>query len=620
MMKTRILLTGIFAIFVILIMNYHTVNAQLIGGGNDGLLPLPTPVLDAKDDKVTTNEDNAVDVDVMANDTFINIINPSVTSVSQPLHGKAVKNGDLITYIPDVNYFGPDKFRYTVSNGLLSDSADVSVTINSVNDNPVAVDDFVTTNEDNSIIVNVLSNDSDVDRDPLAISSVTKGSNGATVILTGNVIMYTPNVNFNGQDSFGYTISDGKGGSSSATVTITVNAINDPPIAADDSAITDEDISTVINVLDNDSDVDNDSLTIISLTQPSNGAAAQDGISIQYEPDPNFDGQDSFTYTVSDGNGGQDTATVSITVNPVADFSITKTQSGLVAFDSLNNETKTRQELEAEQGFWHYGGSAFTYFNPPAPTDLFKDSQGLHVGVNPPVNGTYAGYYAVTNPTDAKLFHAVITTPVRTISGDFFQNGLYVQTGPHDGRINYVTCVSITSTAGTSWHIIRTFGDFDQMTDFEVLWSDLTPNQPLTRDCTIITNGINYLKIYMDGTKVYENNNIDLQMPGPFLYFLEPQNSHSQMLYGIYNDYYSAKDETIKVINNTPDIVSRVEIVDSSGNILASAPVTNGVSTLDVGMYNFPLDASIIVYDTSDMEMVASSVSIFGGDEYAISQ
>jgi len=124
----------------------------------------------------------------------------------------------------------------------------------------------------------------------------------------------------------------------------------------------------------------------------------------------------------------------------------------------------------------------------------------------------------------------------------------------------------------------------------------------------------------LDGTKVYENNNIDLQMPGPFLYFLEPQNSHDQMLYGIYNDYYSTKDETIQVTNNTPITASRVDIVDASGNILASAPVTNGVSTLDVGMYHFPLAANIKVYDTSNMEMITSSVSIFGGDEYAISQ
>lgn len=688
----------IAAISVLFLMDYHMTNAQI-----------QIPIIDAKDDNAQTNEDISVTIDVMANDSFVGL-NPSVSSVSKPSHGQAVKDGNKIIYTPGANRFDSDSFTYTLSNGLISDTAKVSVTINPVNDNPVAVNDSVTTNEDNSIIVSVLSNDFDVDDDPLVVNSVTPGSSGTTAIVVGNGIMYTPNLNFNGADSFSYTISDGKGGSASATVSVTINPINDspiaandstvtnedvtsviavlsndsdvegnsltissvgaslqgtasinsdntvsytpnanfngqasfdytisdgkggsasamvsvtvnpvndPPIAADDSAITDEDVTAMINVLENDSDVDNDRLTIVSVTQPSSGTAMINGTGIRYVPNHNFDGRDSLTYAISDGNGGQDTATVSITINPVSDFSVIKTKSGLVGSDPLNNETQTRQQLEAEQGFWHYGGSAFTYFNPPAPTDLFKDSQGLHVGVNPPVNGTYAGYYGVTGPVDAQLFHAVITTPVRTISGDFFQNGLYVQTW--DGRINYVTCVSITSTAGTSWHVVRTFGNLNQATDFQVLWSDTTPNQPLTRDCTIITNGNNYLKIYLDGIKVYESNTIDLQMPGPFLYFVEPQNSHAQMLYGIYKDFYMTKSETITV-TNVPTTASRVDVVDSSGNILASVPNSNGTATLDVGMYNFPLVSNIRIYDTSNVELTSTAASIFGGDEYAIIQ
>jgi hypothetical protein len=296
---------------------------------------------------------------------------------------------------------------------------------------------------------------------------------------------------------------------------------------------------------------------------------------------------------------------------------ITLAASGLVSFDPLNNETKTRQELEAEQGFWHYGGSAFSYFNPPAPTDVYKDSEGLHVGVKTPANGTYAGYYGVTQPTNATLFHAKITTPIRTISGDFFQNGLYVQTW--DGRINYVTCVAITSTAGTSWHVVRTFGNTEQATQFEVLWSDLSSNQSLTKDCTIITNGNNYLKIYLDGIKVYQSNTIDLQMPGPFLYFVEPQNSHAEMLYGIYEDYYSTKDETVK-LTNIPSGASRVDVLSQSGSVLATSPVSNSVSTLDVGMYHFPITANIKVYDSNDVVIAStsSSVEMFGGDIYFV--
>ncbi|TBR12255.1 MAG: fibronectin type III domain-containing protein [Candidatus Nitrosotenuis sp.] len=328
----------------------------------------------------------------------------------------------------------------------------------------------------------------------------------------------------------------------------------------------------------------------------------------------------TYAYRVSAINiigTSQPSISASATTNQQPIQPITLSTSGLVAFDPLNNETKTRQELEASQGFWHYGGSAFSYFNPPAPTDLFKNSDGLHVGVSPPVNATYAGYYGVTGPVDAKLFHAVITTPVRTISGDFFQNGLYVQTW--DGRINYVTCVAITSTAGTSWHVVRTFGNFDQALSFQVLWSDASPNQPLTRDCTIITNGVNYLKMYIDGVNVYTNSTIDLQMPGPFLYFVEPQNSHAQMLYGVYKDFYMTKDETI-ALSNIPAGSSRVDVLDPSGNVLSTASVTNGNAVLDVGRYHFPIAANIKVYDSSNTVIASTSAisNMYGGDVYSV--
>ncbi|MBI5697546.1 MAG: tandem-95 repeat protein, partial [Thaumarchaeota archaeon] len=349
-MRVSTVIFGALAIFVLLFINQESVNAQLLGNPQtNGLLPLPTPVLDAKDDTTQTNEDTSKVINVMSNDVYIGlVVNPSVSSVTQPSHGQAIKNGNSITYVPDANFFGSDSFRYTLSNGLLSDTATVFVTINSVNDLPQAANDFATINEDTIATVSVLSNDSDTaDGDALAINSATQGSNGSTSI-AGNTVRYTPNVNFNGADNFNYTIQDGRGGTVSATVFVTINAVNDNPIAVEDSIITDEDNSVAISVLGNDSDPDGNSLVINSVTQGSNGQAMiNSDHTITYTPNADFNGMDSISYTISDGNGGQDTSSVTITINPVADLTITKTQSGLVSSDPLNNETQTREELEA---------------------------------------------------------------------------------------------------------------------------------------------------------------------------------------------------------------------------------------------------------------------------------
>ena len=181
---------------------------------------------------------------------------------------------------------------------------------------PVAVDDTATVAEDSEVSVAVLSNDSDADGDTLTIESFTQGTNGS-VVISGSNLVYTPSANFNGSDSFTYTINDGTGLTDTATVSVTVTAVNDNPVANDDSATTEEDVAVTISLVANDTDIDGDSLSIESVGTASNGSVVNNGNgTVTYTPNAGFFGSDSFTYVVSDGSA-TDTATVRVTVTEV---------------------------------------------------------------------------------------------------------------------------------------------------------------------------------------------------------------------------------------------------------------------------------------------------------------
>jgi len=225
----------------------------------------------------------------------------------------------MCTYSPPPDFSGSDTFTYTISDGQGgTDTATVTVTVNPVADPPVAMDDSATTNEDTPVEISVLDNDSDPDGDTLTISAYdTFSSQGGRVSCTAGVCTYSPPADFNGSDTFTYTISDGHGGTDTATVTVTVNPIADPPVAVDDEATTDKDTPVSINVLDNDSDPDGDTLTVSAYDTASSEGGTVSCTSAglcTYTPPAGFTGSDSFAYTVSDGHGGTDTATVTVNI------------------------------------------------------------------------------------------------------------------------------------------------------------------------------------------------------------------------------------------------------------------------------------------------------------------
>ena len=186
----------------------------------------------------------------MGNDTDPEGDPLTLTSVQGAVHGTVTLVDGVVQFTPDANYNGPASFTYTLSDGHGGvSSTTVNVTVNPVNDGPDALDDVLSTNEDQPITIaatTLLGNDIDVDGDTLNITSVQSADHGTVALVNGNVV-FTPTPNYNGPASFTYTISDGHGGSDTATVTLNVVPVNDTPDAVDDTLTTDEDTPITIS-------------------------------------------------------------------------------------------------------------------------------------------------------------------------------------------------------------------------------------------------------------------------------------------------------------------------------------------------------------------------------------
>ena len=294
----------------------------------------------ATDDTADTDEDTALNyIAVLTNDTDVNGDSLSVSSVTQPSNGSASLVNGEVNYTPAANYNGPDSFTYTVSDGKGgTDTATVNLTVNAVNDAPVAADDTKTTDEDTPLTFpssDLVGNDDegapDESGQTLTVTEVFDGTHGTVDLGTDGNITFTPEANYHGDATFDYRVCDNGDPSEcsveTAVVTVTVSPVNDAPGAVNDSATTDEDTAEDINVIANDTDVDNTNaqLSVSSYTQPTHGTVTQnaDG-TLKYTPKADFNGTDSFTYEAKDASLDSNSAKVTITVRAVNDAPVAK--------------------------------------------------------------------------------------------------------------------------------------------------------------------------------------------------------------------------------------------------------------------------------------------------------
>jgi VCBS repeat-containing protein len=286
----------------------------------------------AAGDAYSTAEDTPLTVaaasGVLANDSDPDGDSLHTVLGSGPSHGTLTLNDNgSFSYSPVGNYSGSDSFTYRASDGTAqSNSATVTITVTPVNDPPAATDDAYSTAEDTARTVpapGVLGNDTDLDSSTLTAALVTGPSHGTLTLNADGSFIYTPAANYHGSDAFTYQANDGGLESNQATVTITVDAINDGPTAADDAYTTAEDTALTVaapGVLANDTDPDGDTLSAVAGSGPSHGTLSRNANgSFTYTPATNYNGSDAFTYRTSDGTAESSPATVTITVTAVND-------------------------------------------------------------------------------------------------------------------------------------------------------------------------------------------------------------------------------------------------------------------------------------------------------------
>ena len=275
---------------------------------------------------------------VLANDTDVDGDALTAILVSGPAHGTLTLNADgSFTYTPAANYNGPDSFTYKANDGQAdSNVATVSITVGAVNDAPVANADSIAATEDTPASGNVLANDTDVDGDALTAILVSGPAHGSLTLNPDGSFTYTPAANYNGPDSFTYKANDGQADSNVATVSITVGAVNDAPVArCRQHRGHGRHAGSAATCSTNDTDVDGDALNAILVSGPAHGSLTlnADG-SFTYTPDANYNGPDSFTYKANDGQADSNVATVSITVGAVNDAPVAQNDTTATTEDT----------------------------------------------------------------------------------------------------------------------------------------------------------------------------------------------------------------------------------------------------------------------------------------------
>ena len=319
----------------------------------------------------TTDEDNAVEVSLSAEeydgDSY------SFAIISDVTNGTTSLNGSTVTYTPNQDFNGEDIFTFeaTDDTGRTMNVATATITVNAVNDAPFATDVITNSNEDEVVTYDLSSNVSDVDGDDLTYSLGNVQPMWGSVTLDGSILTYTPNANYFGTDNLSWKVSDGGDDNVIRQFSITIESVNDAPVANDLNVSTNELRFSSLDITLDASDVELLPLTYTIESNTSNGTTSLNGNIVTYVPTTDWNGEDSFTYKANDGELDSNIASVTITVNPVNDAPVVQNQSASTNEDTvvditllgsdIENDTLTYSIVESNNGTISISGTTATY-------------------------------------------------------------------------------------------------------------------------------------------------------------------------------------------------------------------------------------------------------------------
>ncbi|MEO1034861.1 MAG: Ig-like domain-containing protein [Pseudomonadota bacterium] len=310
------------------------------------------PVAEAQ--SISVAEDSSVGITLTGADVDGDALSYEVAN--SPLNGTLSGVAPDLTYTPNADFFGSDSFTFRVmDSATVSANATVSITVDPVNDLPVAVAQSISLAEDGSVSITLAG--TDAEGDPITFATASSPTSGT---LTGTVpnLTYTPNANFNGSDALTFTVSDGQATSEPATVSFAVSAVNDAPIALPKSiTLAENDAATI--VLEG-TDVDGDTLTYTVDSSPTNGLLTGIAPDITYTPNTNFAGADSFTFFVNDGTINSASVTVDLTISDVSMPPVATAQA--IAVDEDSNVAVTLTGTDPD-------GDSLTFVVETGPTN-----------------------------------------------------------------------------------------------------------------------------------------------------------------------------------------------------------------------------------------------------------